>query len=63
MEKKVDAMKMVRRIRDSHHEKLKDRPTEERLAFFREKSRALCREANASEKDQGLADFPLSTGR
>ncbi len=52
MEKKIDAMKMVRRIRDSHHEKLKDKSTEKRLKFFREKSRALRREANASKKDQ-----------
>ena len=52
MEKKIDAMKMVRRIRDSHHEQLKDKSTEERLAFFREKSRALRREAKARNKDQ-----------
>ncbi|WP_263831161.1 hypothetical protein [Salinibacter sp.] len=53
MEKKIDAMKVVRRIRDSHHKKLKDKSIEERLAFFQEKSRMFRREAKARKKDQG----------
>ena len=32
---------MVRRIRDEHHEQLKDRTVEERLAFYRRESRTL----------------------
>lgn len=43
MEKKksFDAVAMVRQIRDAHYEQLKDKSIEERLAFYREKSRAL----------------------
>ena len=42
MKKKAfDAIEMVRRIRDEHHEQLKDRTVEERLAFYRRESRTL----------------------
>ena len=37
--KTFDAVEMVRHIRDEHHEQLKDRTIEERLAFYQ--SRAL----------------------
>ena len=32
--KTFDAVEMVRHIRDEHHEQLKDRTIEERLAFY-----------------------------
>lgn len=39
--KTFDAVEVVRHIRDEHHEQLKDRTIEERLAFYRHQSRAL----------------------
>ncbi len=39
MEKKIDAVAMTRRIRDAHHEQLKDASPTERIRFFREKAR------------------------
>lgn len=36
---KIDAVAMVRRIRDAHHEALKDATREERIAFFNDKVR------------------------
>jgi alpha/beta superfamily hydrolase len=39
MEKKIDAVAITRRIRDAHHEQLKDATAAERIHFFREKAR------------------------
>jgi hypothetical protein len=40
MEKQtIDAVEMTRRIRDAHHEQLKDATAAERIRFFREKAR------------------------
>ena len=36
----VKAVEMTRRIRDAHYERFKDRPVEERLAYYRERARA-----------------------
>ena len=47
---KIKAVDMVRGIRDAHHEKLKDLPPEEKIAFFREKARALHAELGRPEK-------------
>lgn len=47
--KTIDAVKMVREIRDSHYEETKEMTTEERLAFYREKGR------EAQEKLRRLA--------
>ena len=54
MEKKktFDAVKMVRRIRDAHHEQLKDKTVEERLAFYRNKSCALRSELESKQQEQ-----------
>lgn len=38
-EKTFDAVTMVREIRDRHHEQFKDKPVEERIAYYREKAR------------------------
>ncbi len=43
-EKEFDAVKMTRRIRDAHYRALRDKSPEERIRFFREKSRALRKE-------------------
>lgn len=40
-EAEIRAVEMVRNIRDAHYEKLKDRSPQEKIAFFRERARAL----------------------
>ena len=51
MEKtKIRAVEMVRRIRDAHHEQLKDKTWEERVAFYREQARALHRELERKQQ-------------
>jgi hypothetical protein len=40
-ELEIRAVEMVRRIRDAHYERLKDRSPQEKIVFFREKARAL----------------------
>lgn len=37
----IKAVEMVRRIRDAHYEQLRDKSPEERIAFYRAKSREL----------------------
>jgi hypothetical protein len=39
--KTFDSVKMVREIRDRHHQQLKDKTKEERLAFYRQEARKL----------------------
>ena len=43
-EKTFDAVKMVREIRDEHHEKLKDKSWQERVAFYKEEAKTLRKE-------------------
>lgn len=38
--KKIDAVRLVRRIRDVHHQELKQASREERIAFFNGKVRS-----------------------
>jgi hypothetical protein len=40
-EPEIRAVEMVRRIRDAHYERLKDLSPKEKIAFYREKARAL----------------------
>ena len=40
-ETKLKTVEMTRRIRDAHHEQLKDKTWEERVAFYKEQARAL----------------------
>jgi hypothetical protein len=40
-EPQIRAVEMVRSIRDAHYERLKDLSPQEKIAFFREKARAL----------------------
>ena len=37
--KTFDAVKMVREIRDKHHEQFKDKPIEERITYYRKKAK------------------------
>jgi hypothetical protein len=39
--KTFDAVKMVREIRDEHHEKLKNKSWHERVAFYKKEAEAL----------------------
>ena len=39
--KPIRAVEVVRRIRDAHYEQLRDKSPEERIAFYRAKSREL----------------------
>ena len=49
-ELKIDAVEMVRRIRDAHHEQTKDLSVKDKITFFREKARALHAELGIPEK-------------
>lgn len=44
---KVDAVQMVRQIRDAHYDQLKDKSVEDRLEFYRRRSRELRAEMSA----------------
>ena len=52
-EPEIRAVEMVRRIRDAHYERLKDLSPQEKIAFFREKARALHADLG---KPEGLLD-------
>ena len=52
--KRFDAVKMTRRIRDAHYEVLRDKSPEERIRFFREKSRALRMEAEDRTSNESV---------
>ncbi len=41
MERKIDAVAMTRRIRETNHERLKGASDEERIRFYREEARQL----------------------
>lgn len=50
----IKAVEMVRRIRDRHHELLKDKTPEERTAFYEAKSKkAIDRTKQLSEEGAG----------
>jgi hypothetical protein len=46
----IKAVEMTRRIRDAHHAELAGKTPEERIAFYREKARALHAELGRSEE-------------
>ncbi len=48
-ELKINAVEMVRGIREAHYEKIKDLSTKDKIAFFREKARALHTELGLPE--------------
>lgn len=53
-DKTFDAVKMVREIRDKHHERFKDKPIEERIAYYRKKAQNF-RERREAEQDEKAA--------
>jgi hypothetical protein len=52
-EREIGAVEMVRSIRDAHYENLKGLSSQEKIAFFREKARALHADLG---KPEGLLD-------
>jgi len=54
-EKTFDAVKMTREIRDRHHERFKDKPVEERLAYYREKSQDFRKRMKAKQSKRETA--------
>lgn len=57
----IKAVEMTRRIRDAHHAVLEGKSPEERIAFYREKARALYSELGRTE--EGLFDPAPAPGR
>ena len=55
---KINAVEMVRGIREAHYEKIKDLSTKDKIEFFREKARALHAELGvlSSERDHRTVD-------
>ncbi len=49
------AVEMMRRIRDAHYERFKDRPVEERIAYYRERARLFEAKALEEEPERGAA--------
>ena len=58
-EPQIKAVEMVRTIRDAHYEKLKDLSPQEKIAFFREKARALHADLGASQ-EHGRTPVPTT---
>ena len=55
----IKAVEMTRRIRDAHHERLRDASREERLAFFNEAARRAqqdCKPETPAEKHVGSSE-------
>ena len=48
-ELKINAVEMVRNIREAHYEKVKNLSTKDKITFFREKARALHAELGDTE--------------
>jgi hypothetical protein len=48
----IKAVEMVRRIRDAHYEQLRGKSPEERIAFYRDKSRELQAKIAAQREEQ-----------
>lgn len=53
--KTFDAVKMVRTIRDKHHEQFKDKPIEERIAYYRKKARDFRERLDENQKDETVS--------
>ncbi len=48
----MKAVKMIRRIRDTHYEQLKDKTWEERVVFYQEQARALHKQLGRIQHQQ-----------
>lgn len=51
-EERVNAVAMVRKIRDKHHEMLKNKSPEERRRFYRETAKALHDKLGVGEQEE-----------
>lgn len=54
----IKAVEMVRRIRDAHYEQLRGKTPEERIAFYRTKSRELQAKLAAQRAEQPVNELP-----
>lgn len=54
-DKPFDAVKMVREIRDKHHEQFKDESIEERIAYYRKRARDFREHQEVGEKEKGAS--------
>ena len=54
-EPEIRAVEMVRKIRNAHYERLKELSPQEKIAFFREKARALHANMGRPEKLLGTS--------
>ena len=50
LQSKINAVEMVRGIREAHYEKVKDLSTKDKITFFREQARALHAELGIPKK-------------
>ena len=50
-----DAVKMVREIRDKHHEQFKNKPMSERIAYYRKKARDFRERQEVGEREKGAS--------
>ena len=58
----IKAVEMVRRIRDAHFELLRDKSPEERIAFYRAKSRELQAKISTQSSDPPISELqPTAT--
>ena len=48
----MKAVKMTRRIRDTHYDQLKDKTWEERVAFYKEQAQALHKQLEKTRHQQ-----------
>ncbi len=51
----VKAVEMTRQIRDAHYEQFKDKPVEERIAYYKEQARAFHKELEQKQKGKDKA--------
>jgi hypothetical protein len=53
----INAVEMVRRIRDAHYEQLRGKSPEERIAFYRAKARLLQTRVESQRQQQPVNEF------
>ena len=49
----VKAVEMMRHIRDAHYEQFKDKPVEERMAYYKAQARAFHEKLEQTQKQEG----------
>jgi hypothetical protein len=53
----INAVEMVRRIRDAHYEQLRDKSPEKRIAFYRAKARLLQAQIETQRQQQPVNEY------